>query len=151
MLTRTGRRIFVFVLPVLAVIAYRRLPAGAALSVLGCNSLTYFVTFRHKIIYIDDIPIRFLSKFVKIKSFPDMAQKLRVLTPQTTDGKTLAYDEKNHPVYNESIVEVAAKADFDNLNAKLPKHLQHKLEIFDDGPKKEKKADDKKADDKKEK
>lgn len=55
-------------------------------------------------------------------------KKLQVRTPQTTDGKTLAYDKDEKVIYKTSIVEIAAKKDFENLNAKLPSHLKHKLE-----------------------
>lgn len=71
-----------------------------------------------------------------------MAKKLRVLTPQTTDGQTLAYDENDKVIYNETIVEITAKRDFESINSKLPKQLQHKLVEFDD---EEKAATDGKA------
>ncbi len=55
-------------------------------------------------------------------------KKLKVLTPQTIDGKTLAYDEDKKVIYSSSIVELAAKKDFEALNAKLPSHLHHILQ-----------------------
>lgn len=69
-------------------------------------------------------------------------QKLRVLTPQTTDGKTLLYDENEKVVYKETIVELSAKKDFESLNNKLPKHLQHKLEVIDASKEKKSAAKD---------
>lgn len=57
-------------------------------------------------------------------------KKLKVLTPVTVNGNTLAYDADKNPIYRESIVELAAKKDFEALNAKLPEHLKHKLEII---------------------
>lgn len=61
-----------------------------------------------------------------------MANKLRVLTPQTTDGKTLQYGADEKPVYTESIVEITAKKDFERLNDKLPNHLKFKFEEFEE-------------------
>lgn len=58
--------------------------------------------------------------------------QLRILTPQTTDGKNLAYDEDNKVIYKESFVEAAAKRNFEALNAQLPKHLQHKIEVVNE-------------------
>lgn len=61
-----------------------------------------------------------------------MAKKLRVKTPQTTDGKTLAYDGNKQVIYTESIVEFSAKKEFESLNATLPEHLKHELEEIDE-------------------
>ena len=54
-----------------------------------------------------------------------MPKKLKISTPQTVDGKNLAYDSKKQPIYTHSIVELSAKSDFQKLNAKLPEHLRH--------------------------
>lgn len=58
-------------------------------------------------------------------------KKLRILTPVTTDGKTLAYDKDKQPIYTESFAENTAKKDLENLNTHLPEHLRHKLEEVD--------------------
>lgn len=58
-------------------------------------------------------------------------KKLKVLTPQTVDGKNLQYDAEKKPIYTESIVELGSKKDFESLNSKLPEHLKHKFEEVD--------------------
>lgn len=60
-----------------------------------------------------------------------MAQKLLVITPQTTDGNTLEYDENDNVVTKKTILEVGARSNFQSLNAKLPNHLQHKFLIVE--------------------
>ena len=61
-----------------------------------------------------------------------MAKKLKVKTPQTTDGKNLAYDENKQVIYTESIVELNAKKEFESLNARLPIHLRNEFEEIDE-------------------
>lgn len=65
-----------------------------------------------------------------------MAKKLLIKTPQTTDGTTLRYDDNSQVVYKNSILELGARKNILNLNAKLPKHLQHVIEEveIDDQP-----------------
>lgn len=69
-----------------------------------------------------------------------MAQ-IKILTPQTKDGTTLVYDADNKVVYSESIVEDKARPHFLALNAKLPSHLQHKIENVEVPAPKAKKLD----------
>jgi hypothetical protein len=54
-----------------------------------------------------------------------MAKKLLVRQPKTTDGITIAYDDKQQPIYKEAIVEPWAKKQFESLNGSLPPHLRY--------------------------
>lgn len=63
-----------------------------------------------------------------------ISKKIRIKTPKTIDGKTLVYNKENQVVYTETIVPLSAKKDFVQLNAKLPKHLQHIIEDVEDQP-----------------
>ncbi len=60
-----------------------------------------------------------------------MAKKLVVITPQTTDGINLKYDANKQVVVKESIVELAAKKNFESLNAKRPEHLRHTFKVIE--------------------
>ena len=57
---------------------------------------------------------------------------LRVLTPQTTDGKTLKYNSKQQVVMKESQVRntTTARKALELENDSLPEHLRHKIETI---------------------
>lgn len=57
-----------------------------------------------------------------------MAKKLLIRTPQTIDGTNLRYDANKQVVYKTSIVELAARKNIINLNARLKEHLHHIIE-----------------------
>lgn len=56
---------------------------------------------------------------------------LRVLTPQTTDGKNVRYNSKHEVVLKESHVRntATAKKALELENDSLPDHLKHRIEI----------------------
>lgn len=54
---------------------------------------------------------------------------LRVLTPQTIDGSNVLI-QNDKVVYKETHLPLTAKKQFERKNLKLPKHLQHKLEVI---------------------
>lgn len=56
---------------------------------------------------------------------------LRVSTPKTIDGVTLAYDDENRPIYHVVHLPFSAKGHLDRANSKRPKHLQHKIEVIE--------------------
>ena len=56
------------------------------------------------------------------------AGKIKVRTPQTTDGVNIAYDENDRPVYKETVLPASARKHFESLNANLPTQLRHKIE-----------------------
>lgn len=56
-----------------------------------------------------------------------MADKIRVRTPQTTDGINLAYDEKKQVIYKETTLPATAKKHLESQNASLPEHLRHEF------------------------
>jgi hypothetical protein len=52
---------------------------------------------------------------------------LRVETPQTTDGKNLAYNDDSTVIIKTSVAPVTARRALEALNAKLPTHLRSKI------------------------
>lgn len=72
--------------------------------------------------------------------------KIRVRTPQTTDGVNIAYGEDSKVLYRETILPASARKHFESLNANLPTHLRHKIEdVKPETPKAEKAKDADKA------
>lgn len=65
-----------------------------------------------------------------------MAKKLLIKTPVSHDGKSLVYNDKKEVVYNESIVEISAKKDFEAINAQIGnaafKHIIEEVEVEDE-------------------
>lgn len=59
-------------------------------------------------------------------------KNMKVLTPETTDGTTLAYDENRQPKFKETIVPETARTHFESLNSRLPEHLKHILVALDE-------------------
>jgi hypothetical protein len=55
-------------------------------------------------------------------------QYLRILTPQTTDGINLKYDQDNEVVLKETHLPMTARKSIEKRNAIRPKHLQHIIE-----------------------
>jgi len=55
-------------------------------------------------------------------------KKLLVRTPQTVDGKNLAYDENKQPVFSETVVEPYAKKFLESENAQRAEHLRHEFQ-----------------------
>ena len=53
---------------------------------------------------------------------------LRVLTPRTTDGKSLKYDENLQVMYKESHFELSARASLEKENLVRPVQLRHIIE-----------------------
>jgi hypothetical protein len=58
---------------------------------------------------------------------------LRVLTPRTTDGVNLLYDENLQVKYKESHFELTARAALEKENLTLPRQLRHIIKVMD-GP-----------------
>jgi hypothetical protein len=58
-------------------------------------------------------------------------QHLRVKTPITTDGLTLAYDSFQRPKYSITHLPITAKAALEKANKRLPNHLKKIIEIID--------------------
>lgn len=54
---------------------------------------------------------------------------LRVLTPRTTDGSTIKYDEFGRIEYKESHFELSARASLEKENMIRPAHLRHLIEV----------------------
>lgn len=52
---------------------------------------------------------------------------LQVETPQTTDGKTLAYDHEQRPIYKTTFLPVTAKTELLRNTSKLPEYLRPRL------------------------
>lgn len=57
---------------------------------------------------------------------------LRVLTPRTSDGKTLVYDEKSQPIWDESHSPLTARKHLDRINDKLAKMYKMKITEVDE-------------------
>ena len=57
-----------------------------------------------------------------------MAKKLLIKIPKTGNGGQLLYDKNNEPLFQTTIVELGAKALYEDQNAKLPKHLRMSFE-----------------------
>lgn len=57
---------------------------------------------------------------------------LRVLTPQTTDGTNLRYDESNErAIKKETHLPLTARKFLEAENEQLPDQLKHKIEVVD--------------------
>lgn len=57
---------------------------------------------------------------------------LRVLTPRTSDGKTLVYDENSQPIWDESHSPLSARKHLDRINDKLAKMYKMKITEVDE-------------------
>jgi hypothetical protein len=57
------------------------------------------------------------------------AQKryLKVETPVTTDGRTLAYDENKQPIYRTTFLPITARTELLRNTSKLPEYLRPKI------------------------
>lgn len=67
--------------------------------------------------------------------------KIKIRTPQTTDGVNIAYDEDGKALYRETTLPASARKHFESLNANLPAHLRHKIEEVKTEPAKAEKAE----------
>jgi hypothetical protein len=56
---------------------------------------------------------------------------LRVKSPITIDGLTLAYDAFQRPRYNITHLPITAKPHLEKANKKLPQHLKKIIEVID--------------------
>lgn len=59
---------------------------------------------------------------------------LRVRTPKTIDGLIPKMGYDNRPLYKESHLPLSARKHLERKNKKLPKHLQHIIEVVDPLP-----------------
>lgn len=49
---------------------------------------------------------------------------LKVMTPVTSDGKTLVYDEQRRPIFRTTYLPISAKAAIMRSKSKLPEYLR---------------------------
>lgn len=61
---------------------------------------------------------------------------LRILTPQTSNGVNIIYDEKGKIVYKETHLPLTAEKAIRRKNKNLPAHLQHTIEFVEPEAKK---------------
>jgi hypothetical protein len=58
--------------------------------------------------------------------------KLKVTTPQTTDGTTLLYDENKQVVTKTNYMGLGARRVLESINSKLQPQLRHEIEVVED-------------------
>lgn len=61
----------------------------------------------------------------------DMAKKLLVKTPRTTDGSQIKYGKDRMPIFNHTFLPLTAQKHLESENARLEEHLRHSWQIVE--------------------